>query len=133
MNTKVKSINDQNGCSVCRTGEENYTTFRPAHRPKELYYQYDYRHTDGELFSTVAPSLEQCRVIRDKWIQTKNCKGLLPRFQNMILNDKRLTKSEMAYQIGNVEPYNVFSISWDYFTRDEIVSAFNQMFGTSIN
>ena len=64
------SIN-QNGCSVCARGEENYTTFRTAHRPFRRFYQYDYRHTDGELFSTVAPTLEQCRSKRDKWINSK--------------------------------------------------------------
>lgn len=71
MNTQNNSIN-QNGCSVCKAGEENYTTFSPAHRPNSVFYQYDYRHEDGELFSTVAPTLEQCREKRDKWIQTKN-------------------------------------------------------------
>ena len=71
MKTKEKSIN-QNGCSVCVTGEENYTTFRPSHRPNKLYYQYDYRHTNGELFSTVASTLEECRKKRDKWLQEKH-------------------------------------------------------------
>jgi hypothetical protein len=70
MNT-VNSIN-QNGCSVCRAGEENYTTFRPVCRYGAIFYQYDYRHTDGELFSTVAPTLEACREKRDKWLQKKN-------------------------------------------------------------
>ena len=72
MKSKEKSIN-QNGCSVCEKGEEMYTTFRPAHRSFKRFYQYDYRHKDGELFSTVAPTLEQCRKKRDNWIQEKNC------------------------------------------------------------
>jgi hypothetical protein len=67
MNT-VNSIN-QNGCSVCRAGEENYTTFHPAHRQNQVYYQYDYRHTDSKLFSCVAKTLNECREKRDKWIQ----------------------------------------------------------------
>lgn len=33
--------------------------------------QYDYRHTDGELFSTVAPTLEECRTRRDEWLKKK--------------------------------------------------------------
>ena len=70
MNTTTNSIN-HNGCSVCAAGTEKYTTFRPAHRPKSRFYQYDYRHTDGELFSTVAPTLEQCRRKRDKWLNKK--------------------------------------------------------------
>lgn len=68
---KTNSINS-NGCSVCEQGQENYTTFRPAHRPRQTYYQYDYRHTDGELFSTVAVSLEECRERRDEWLNKRN-------------------------------------------------------------
>lgn len=67
---KTNSINN-NGCSVCKKGQENYTTFRPAHRPKQTFYQYDYRHTDAELFSTVANSLEECRKRRDTWLLNK--------------------------------------------------------------
>lgn len=40
-----------NGVSICPTGEENYERFE-ARRGK-WFYQYDYRHTDGELFSIV--------------------------------------------------------------------------------
>ncbi|MDR1983285.1 MAG: DUF3873 domain-containing protein [Prevotellaceae bacterium] len=70
MNTTANSIN-HNGCSVCEAGKENYTTFRPAHRPNTVFYQYDYRDTDGKLFSTVAPTLEKCREKRDKWLNRK--------------------------------------------------------------
>lgn len=38
----------------------------------QIYYQYDYRHTDGELFSTVAKTLDECRRRRDGWIAKKN-------------------------------------------------------------
>lgn len=68
---KTNSIN-HNGCSVCEQGKENYTTFHPAHRPKQTFYQYDYRHTDGELYSTVAPTLEECRSRRNEWLKEKS-------------------------------------------------------------
>ena len=69
---KTNSINN-NGCSVCETGQENYITFRPAHRPKQIFYQYDYWHgADGDLFSTVAPTLEECRKRRDEWVRKKS-------------------------------------------------------------
>lgn len=58
-----------NSVSVCATGQENYERFE-AKRGK-WYYQYDYRHTDGELFSVVLPTLEQCRQKRDKWVLNK--------------------------------------------------------------
>lgn len=65
-----KSIN-KNGCSVCEHGKENYTTFSFSHRPKQMFYQYDYRHTDGELFSTVAQTLEECRIRKNEWLSRK--------------------------------------------------------------
>jgi hypothetical protein len=131
MNTTTNSIN-HNGCSVCAAGAENYTKFRPAHRPNKVFYQYDYRHTDNELFSIVAPTLEQCREKRDKWIQAKNYKRLFPSTLKKIQENKRLTKCDMGYQIGNVKPLHPSSLHWDFFTREEIVSTFNRIFGTEI-
>lgn len=58
-----------NGVSVCATGQENYERFE-ARRGK-WFYQYDYRHTDGELFSVVLPTLDGCRKRRDEWIADK--------------------------------------------------------------
>jgi hypothetical protein len=131
MKTVDNSIS-QNGCSVCMAGEENYTTFCPIHRSKTVFYQYDYRHTDNELFSTVAPTLEACREKRDKWLLSQNYKRLLPGILQKIQDGKRLTKSEMAYQIGRIEPYHSIVVSWDFFSRDEIVSTFNRFFGTEV-
>ena len=69
----MESIN-KNGISVCQAGEEKYVYFdlTPRPRRKSRYCQYDYRTSDGELFSTVAPTLEQCREKRDLWLNTKN-------------------------------------------------------------
>ena len=131
MKSITNSIN-QNGCSVCKKGEEKYTTFRPAHRPFRRFYQYDYRHTDGELFSTVAPSLEQCRIKRNKWVQEKNYKRLSPYILGLIQENKRLTKGEMSYQIGIIKPGHIMANMVDCFSRDEIVTVFNSMFGTEI-
>ena len=55
------SIN-KNGCSTCEVGKEKYTTFE--HRGK-TYYQYDYRHTAGRLFSTTGSSVAAGRASRD--------------------------------------------------------------------
>lgn len=57
------------GVSVCPAGEENYERYKDF-RGKSLC-QYDYRHTDGELFSIVKPTLKECRIERDKWLTTK--------------------------------------------------------------
>jgi len=69
----MKSLNE-NGVSTCVAGQENYVYFNPMSRlrKKSRYCQYDYRsEEDGELFSTVAPTLEICRERRDKWLQRK--------------------------------------------------------------
>jgi hypothetical protein len=131
MNTTENSIN-QNGCSICKAGEEKYTTFRPSHRKNQVFYQYDYRDKGGKLFSTTAPTLEECRAKRDKWIQAENYKRLFPSTLQKIQDNKRLTKSEMAYQVGHIEAFHIVAVSWDYFKREEIVSTFNRMFGTEI-
>lgn len=74
MKTQDNSINN-NGCSLCEAGKENYITFRPAHKPKQIFYQYDFRYAgDGDLFSTVAPTLEECRKRRDEWLRRKSPK-----------------------------------------------------------
>ena len=59
----MNSINE-NGCSVCQPGKENYTTYNTRLRGKRVrMYQYDYRTESGELFACCAPTLE--RVEKD--------------------------------------------------------------------
>ena len=131
MKNQFNSIN-HNSCSVCRKGEEKYTTFSPAHRPTYLYYQYDFRHKDGELFSTVAPTLIQCRAKRDKWVQGKNYQRLSPFILKKIQNNRKLHDNEMVYQIGKIKPRFGVMDDWNVFSHEEIVSTFNQFFGTTI-
>ena len=61
------------GVSVCPTGEERHEYFTPAfaRRTGKQFCQYDYRHEDGELFSCVAPTLDECRRKRDAWLNKK--------------------------------------------------------------
>ena len=56
-------------------GQEDYQEFYSRVTKKNLV-QYDYRHTDGELFSTVKKSLDECRTARDKWLESKRKKEL---------------------------------------------------------
>ena len=52
----MNSINE-NGCSVCQPGKENYTTYNTRLRGKRVrMYQYDYRTESGELFACCAPT-----------------------------------------------------------------------------
>ena len=61
----MKNKKTVNGVSVCLTAEERHKYF--THAEKKLC-QYDNRDKDGELFSCVAPTLEECRAKRDVWL-----------------------------------------------------------------
>ncbi len=65
-----------NGISVCPRGEERYEYFTAtlARSRRKRLCQYDYRTEDGELFSCVAPTLEECRRKRDEWLNRKTNK-----------------------------------------------------------
>jgi len=49
-------------------GQEQYEAFK-SNVTRKKAVQYDYRHTDGELFSCVRPTLESCRAARDAWLE----------------------------------------------------------------
>lgn len=61
------------GVSTCtEAGTEKYENFQIGMgRRRRTLIQYDYRHTDGELFSCVKPTLDECRAERDKWLTSK--------------------------------------------------------------
>ena len=59
---------DKNGQSTCPAGEERYELF-PYRRDTRV--QYDYRHTDGELFSGVFANLHEARKARHEWLFEK--------------------------------------------------------------
>ena len=53
-------------------GQEQYETFtRKVGRKSKKYVAYDYRHIDGELFSCVKPTLDDCKAARDTWLEKK--------------------------------------------------------------
>ena len=71
----MQSLN-KNGVSITQTaGEEKFVKCCLGAFRGQIYFQYDYRHTDGELFSTlfstVAKTLDECRRRRDGWIAKK--------------------------------------------------------------
>ena len=51
-------------------GQEQYEAFtRKTGRIEIQYYQYDYRHTNGQLFSCIRRTLKACIFARDEWIK----------------------------------------------------------------
>ncbi len=70
------SMNDTNGCTLCRTaGEERFEYFTSATRPRRRLCQYDYRARNGRLFSCVKPTLDACRTARDAWLKNNGLEG----------------------------------------------------------
>ena len=60
----------ENGVSTTKgLGEEMYIKCCLGAYRGKIYYQYDYRHLNGELFSTLRPTLGQCRKERDEWLK----------------------------------------------------------------
>lgn len=60
------------GSSITAPGIEQYETFYSAHRGRKVSrVMFDYRDTDNELFSCVAPTLAECRRKRDEWLKAK--------------------------------------------------------------
>lgn len=62
---------DVNGRSTCKPGEERHESFRSRITGKTLV-QYDYRASDGELFTIIRPTLEECRAKRDEWLRNRS-------------------------------------------------------------
>lgn len=50
-----------------KNGQEQYEEFYSDISNKKLI-QYDYRHYNGELYSVVKKSLEECRIAKDEWV-----------------------------------------------------------------
>lgn len=62
----------KNGVSTTQAGQEQYETFLSSLRGRNFQrVMYDYRTSDGELISTVAQSLEECREMRDEWLSKR--------------------------------------------------------------
>ena len=67
----MQSLN-KNGVSITQTpGEEKFVKCCLGAFRGQIYYQYDYRHTDGEWCSTLAKTLDECRRRRDEWVAKK--------------------------------------------------------------
>lgn len=68
----MESLNKNGGSTTQEPGQEKYVTFIAGAFRGTEYYQYDYLHTDGELFSTIAKTMEECRKQPDEWLFNKD-------------------------------------------------------------
>jgi len=60
---------------------------------------------------------------------TKNIsKRILKRMQE----NKKLTKSELSYEIGRYKPLSAYHLYYDNIKRDDMVKYFNNLFNTKI-
>ena len=63
----------QNGISTTQAGQEQYETFYSAHRGRKVSrVMYDYKTAEGDLFSVVAPTLQECHLKGDEWFAKRN-------------------------------------------------------------
>lgn len=53
-----------------KSGPEQFETFSSGINRKK-YVQYDYRASNGELFSAVTPTVEAARSKRNTWLENK--------------------------------------------------------------
>lgn len=56
--------------TTLKNGQEQHESYR-CNITRKNRVQYDYRHTDGEMFSYIKPTIDQCPAARDAWILKK--------------------------------------------------------------
>jgi hypothetical protein len=65
-------MNDNGISTTTEPGSENYEHY--TNYKGQSLFQYDYRHTDGELFSCIKGTLKSCKDARGIWIWTNEQK-----------------------------------------------------------
>lgn len=83
-------------------------------------------HTVSEDHSFMLEQLKQLK-------RSQRRDNLLASTKRKMEQGKRLTKEDMAYEIGRIEAYHPASLYWDTLKRDEIRRFFNDLFGTEID
>lgn len=82
-------------------------------------------HTVGEDHTFMLEQLKQLK-------RSPRRDNLLASTKRKIEQGKRLTKEDMAYEIGRIEASHPAHIYWDILKRAEILHFFNDLFGTEI-
>jgi hypothetical protein len=72
MNIQTSPVSKVTATHI-KPGYEAFEVFYSPTLKKELV-EYQYRHTDGELFACVRATLDDCRKARDRWQAAKALK-----------------------------------------------------------
>lgn len=121
--TSMKTIKDITGNSIEVTDLD--AAIRQCKDCIESPYKMESGHTVGENYAYM---LTQLIAIRQEQRRKNRLHGTKQRYDN----GKRFTKIDIAYEIGRHEPYHPASLYWDSLHRKELVTFFNDMFGTDI-
>ena len=54
-----------------KPGKEQYEGYQSGLAGRQMVH-YDYRHTDGQLFTCIATDLERARARRDVWLEFRH-------------------------------------------------------------
>ena len=110
---------DVKGCSTCQAGKESYESFYSTIKKCDLV-QYDYRHTDGELFTCVAISLDSARNKKEQWL-TRKQKTVLGMFlPELSLDDLREEKADLKKDLACKEAYEKGEITYSELIRETL-------------
>jgi hypothetical protein len=83
-------------------------------------------HTVGENHTYMLKQLNELKCSR-------RSDNLLSGTKRKMEQGKRLTKEDMAYEIGRIDAYHPAHLYWDKIKREEILKFFNDLFGTAID
>ena len=61
-------LTDKHGESTTKPGQEQFERFMSVGR---VFYQYEFRAADGDLFAVSRRTLAECREDRDSWVQAR--------------------------------------------------------------
>ena len=101
-----------------KCGEETFEKYTDS-RNNELY-QYDYRHSDGELFSCIKRTKELCIQARENWLEKKHPK--VETYANLdlyLVAEKE--QEEFREWLLSQPPEEILNHAYEYTIREDIL------------
>jgi hypothetical protein len=107
---------DVQGCSTCPIGKESFETFYSSFKKRNLV-QYDYRHSDGELFTTIAMDVESARRKKEMWLKNKSLTVLGMKISELSTRDICEELMDLRRDLRAIEEYERGDIRVAELTR----------------